>query len=239
MYPQKAFISRSGGRAANEDHCAYLERDRFGCYLLADGLGGHRGGAIASRTVVESILEAFSASPGVTVEKMKGYVDYAREKFNNEKKALPQLTTTLVILLTDGSSAIWSHIGDSRLYYFQSGVIVTRTKDHSIPQLMADAGDINPEQIRFHEDRNRLTGAFDGGEMTRFEFFSQPVVLKRKDAFLLCSDGFWEYVYETEMIEDLERSSEPQGWLKRMERRLLRRADVGHDNYSAMAVRIR
>ncbi len=238
MHLQKAFISKRGGRKENEDYCAYLERGGYGCYILADGLGGHRGGALASRTAVEKSLEAFWASPGANIDLMIKYLEHAQEAFEVEKKQQPHLKTTLVILLSDGKNAVWGHIGDSRLYFFSSGEIAFQTRDHSLPQLMANAGDISPEQIRFHEDRNRLTAAFEGGGLSRFEFLDKPVSLKKTDAFLLCSDGFWEFVYEQEMVDDLAVSKDPRNWINRMERRLLKRVAEENDNYSALALKI-
>lgn len=238
MRLQTALISESGGRRENEDHCAYLERGGLVCYVLADGLGGHRGGRLASRTAVEKILEAFAASPGMAAGRISEYLEHARLAFAGDKTREPYLKTTLVLLLSDYRQATWGHIGDSRLYRFSGGAIVYQTRDHSLPQLMANAGEITADEIRFHEDRNRLTAAFDGEDLSRFKFLESPVSLMREDAFLLCSDGFWEYVYEAEMEEDLAASTDSRDWIKRMERRLLVRAPDNHDNYSAIGVKV-
>ena len=237
MRTRKAYISKRGGRVQNEDYCSYRECKGYGCYILADGLGGHRGGALASRTAAESVLKAFSDNPGAGTDLLGRYLEHAREAFNAAGQQLG-LKTTLVILLTGDWCALWGHIGDSRLYYFTAGKITFQTKDHSLPQLMADAGEISAKQIRFHEDRNRLTGAFDGGELTRFKFHEKPVTLKKGDAFLLCSDGFWEYVFEQEMTDDFALCTGPQDWIDRLEKRLLKRVPKNHDNYSAFAVMV-
>ena len=154
MRTRKACISKRGGREENEDYCSYREREGYGCYILADGLGGHRGGALASRTAAESVLKAFSARPGAATDLLGRYLEHAREAFNAASQQ-QSLKTTLVILLTGNRRALWGHIGDSRLYYLTAGKIAFQTKDHSLPQLMANAGEISDEQIRFHEDRNR------------------------------------------------------------------------------------
>jgi serine/threonine protein phosphatase PrpC len=129
-------------------------------------------------TAAESVLKAFSARPGAATDLMGRYLEHAREAFNAASQQ-HSLKTTLVILLTGNRRALWGHIGDSRLYYLTAGKIAFQTKDHSLPQLMANAGEISDEQIRFHEDRNRLTGAFDGGELNRFRIQEKPVTLKR------------------------------------------------------------
>ncbi len=234
-----AILSKAGGRKHNEDYCSYLEKSGYGCYILADGLGGHRGGAYASRIIVESVLEAFSANPGFTRELLKNYLENARNSFldaQNQDGSLKNMKATVVIVLSDFQKGYWAHIGDSRLYFFREGKLQAQTSDHSVPGHMFKIGDISYEQIRFHEDRNRLTRAFDGGEISRFEFATKAASLNGGDAILLCTDGFWEYVLEKEMQSDLVRANNPETWLIMMEKRLLSRAEKGHDNYSAVAI---
>lgn len=239
MSLRTASLSKTGGRKVNQDYCSYLEENNYGCYVLADGLGAYRGSGMAARITGKSVLKAFAASPGASPTKLREYLEYARVVFQralqNEYEAR-SMKTTLLVLLTDYEQALWAHIGDSRLYYFRAGSVIYQTKDHSVPQAMVNSGDITPEEIRLHEDRNRLTRAFDGQDISRFVYSGNPAHLNQGDAFLLCSDGFWEYVYETEMEEDLSISYEPQGWLFLMEERLLRRAEPKHDNYSALAI---
>lgn len=236
-----SILSEAGGRKENEDYCAYFEVNGYGCYLLADGLGGHRGGALASKTVGEGILSAFKSSPGISEQHAIEYMFKARQellKVEADQRAVSGLKTTLVFLLSDYRQVRWAHIGDSRLYHFNNGQIVTKTSDHSVPQLLADSGEISEDQIRFHEDRNRLTAAFESEDKGRFTFSPGLHDLNLKDAFLLCSDGFWEYVFDAEMENDLQRSANPGDWLASMEKRLLDRVKAGHDNYSALAIQV-
>ncbi len=234
-----AHISKAGGRKYNEDYCSYLEQGGYGCYVLADGLGGHRGGAVASRVIGESILKAFQLSPGISAGLLSAYLERAHSVFLAEQEKdslLAGMKSTLVVLLSDYNKIFWGHIGDSRLYLFRAGKALIQTSDHSVPRHLADSGDIKEEQIRFHEDRNRLTKAFDGGSIERFEMAEEPVELKHKDAILLCTDGFWEYVIEKEMLSDLALTDDPAFWLETMENRLIKKADSGNDNYSAVAI---
>ena len=104
-----------------------------------------------------------------------------------------------------------------------------------MPQALADAGEIAPEEIRGHVDRNRLLRSLGTAETPQpsIEISAHP--LSPDDAFLLCVDGFWEYVLETEMEVDFATASDPADWLGKMERRIIQRANETHDNYTALA----
>jgi len=239
MKLKASVLTKPGGREKNEDYAAYYERRGCACFLVADGLGGHRGGELASKTACESALEAFQNRPGVSVDHLNSYLKHASRAMSalRSKTGLEDsLKTTLVILVTDKKSAIWAHIGDSRLYYFNSGRLAFQTKDHSLPQRLVEIGEITFDQIRFHEDRNRLISVFEGEDVSRFTLLDEPVLINEGDAFLLCSDGFWDYVYETEMEYHLQRSRTPAGWISRLEDKLLERAEGNYDNYTALAV---
>lgn len=236
---QVEYISKAGGRKYNQDYCAYAEAEGCYCFALADGLGGHHGGATAAKIIVNGTLDAFKAKPEMSVKTLKDYMENARSAFIAERakdKTLAGMKATLVVVVTNQREMLWSYIGDSRFYLFRSDEIVVQTKDHSVPRHLADSGEIAVEQIRFHEDRNRLTRAFDGCSIERMVFAEESFHLSLNDVFLLCSDGFWEYVLEDEMLSDLKASDTPAAWLKLMESRLINSADDNHDNYSAMAI---
>lgn len=234
-----ATLSEVGGRSENQDYCSFLEKELMTCHVVADGLGGHRGGATASRLAVETVMESFAGNPDMSEKCLIQYVEAAQDAIIRQQEEDPKLysmRTTVVILITAPESAMWVHIGDSRLYHFSGGRIVFQTSDHSVPQAMADAGDIRHEEIRHHEDRNRLlrTLGHEGNLRPTVEKEIHPV--EPGDAFLLCTDGFWEYVTETEMEADLARSADPDAWLGHMAQRIMERVEEKHDNYTAMAL---
>ena len=232
-------LSKAGGREQNEDYCGYLSLDQAACWVLADGLGGHGGGEIASEIAVKTVLDAFQRSPECSTESLLAYMEKAAESLRaqqSEDLRLAQMRTTAVVLVSDFASALWAHMGDSRLYYLRQGGIAFQTRDDSVPQALSNAGKIRPDEIRFHPDRNRLLRALGNNSEAKPSVERRSIALISGDAFLLCSDGFWEYVTETEMEADFARSPVPGEWLARMEQRLLRRALVGHDNYSALGI---
>jgi len=242
MLYKAAMLTKPGGRKKNEDYAAFAERNGSACYVVADGLTTHVGGDLASMTACESLLEAFRKSPGCTQELLKKYLEYARQSIITLRDKLGSdsaLKTTLVVLLISENTALWAHIGNSRLYYFKQGQLAFQTKDQSLPQRLADIGEITYDQIRFHEDHSRLISVFDGGDINRFTFLNKLVQISQGESFLLCSDGFWEYVFEAEMAADLATAISPASWIAAMEKRLLQRAKENHDNYAVLAVMVK
>lgn len=232
-------LSYGGGREYNEDAVQYSNTDKLGCWTLADGLGGHGGGDVAAQAATNAVIQAFNSHAECTAEALMTYVEQARSAVSRKQEqdpALASMRTTLIVLVMDERQALWAHIGDSRLYYFKQGTMQRRTLDHSVPQAMVEAGQINASQIRFHEDRNRLLRSLGGREEIRATIESKPPSIGPGDAFLLASDGFWEYVTDTAMEIDLAKSSTPGEWLKHMERRLRQVAPEDQDNFSAIAV---
>ena len=132
------------------------------------------------------------------------------------RSAKQKMKTTAVAGITDGKKLYFGHIGDSRLYIFNKNKVLTRTLDHSIPQMLAIAKEIDESEIRNHPERNyvlRVLGI--DWEEPMYEI-RKPISLKKCQALLLCSDGFWELINETDMCRLLEDSSTVQEWLDRM-----------------------
>jgi len=238
-----ASISSRHKRARNEDYSGSCSNGDMGCWVVADGLGGHFGGDIASSLAVESILSAFQADRECSPATLFKYMELAHHAILARQVAEPELSdmrTTVVLLVADTFGAIWGHAGDSRLYHFRQGRIISQTKDHSVPQALVNAGDLKAEEIRFHEDRHRLLRALGQDGDFRPTILQERHPIKDGDAFLLCTDGFWEFVLEAEMEDTLAKGANPQGWLDLMEQKLLSRTnrDAGkeYDNYTTMAI---
>jgi len=231
-----AHVSHPGGRAENQDSVDYLTMGELGCWVLADGLGGHGGGAEASRLAVEAVLSSFRAHPEISGKALRAYLRAAQDSIEQAKRTpgLGRMKSTIVVLLADSVQAIGGNIGDSRLYLFRSGGVEYQSPDHSVPGALVRSGTLPAQSVRFHEDRNRLLRSLGSGKTA--EAAIQTIRLCEGDAFLLCSDGFWEYVRELEMIADLCKATTPNEWLSAMEGRLLASAPPDSDNFSALAM---
>ena len=235
-----ASLSRPGGRERNEDACDYRVSDAGGVWVVADGLGGHAGGERASRLAVDTLLAILGDAPFVSPEGLSQALEQTQQVLlSAQREGGPHaagMRTTVVVLACDGESALWAHVGDSRLYHFRAGVLLAQTRDHSVPQALVNAGEIPPEAIRGHEDRNRLLRSLGTEGAFRPSLPEAVVPLEAGDAFLLCTDGFWEPVSEGEMTTALATAADPAAWLAALERLLLERVAPDHDNYSALAV---
>jgi serine/threonine protein phosphatase PrpC len=159
---ESATISKAGGREENQDCSDSKVGDHAGLWIVADGVGGHRGGAVASQTAVRAMLDIWHAEAKSFPQTVDELINAAQAAIRKQQDTDPQLSamrTTVVALHIAQDQALWGHVGDSRLYYYRGCTLAFQTKDHSVPQAMVVAGEITREQIRHHEDRNRLLRA--------------------------------------------------------------------------------
>jgi serine/threonine protein phosphatase PrpC len=230
-------ISEKGGRAENQDYVGSARASDWTCWVLADGLGGHQGGSTAARIAVDAALQAFASSPGSSPDSVRVYLEAADAAIcegQRDGHGPRGMRSTAVVLIAGRGQAVWGHLGDSRLYYFQSGRLAAQTSDHSVPQALAAAGEITPAEIRFHEDRGRLLRSLGTGQPLRPTSLDAVRPLSAGDAFLLCTDGFWEHVDEPRMERGLGEAASARDWLESLRREV--EAASPADNYSALAI---
>lgn len=231
-----AAYSDIGGRKENEDSYGYAQGGRGAFWAsIADGLGSYGGGKIASEIAVEESRAFFSHKSFCSPRELDKLFDAVNRKVIQQQSDDIKMRTTAVFLAARGSRLIWGHVGDSRMYHYLNGELIRHTIDHSVSQLAVAMGEIRRDQIPGHTARNKLTRAL-GAEGVRPEIHG-PVKLDRgTHAFLLCTDGFWEYVTEDEMRSDMLESRSPDEWLERMRGRLQLRCGGNNDNHTAVAV---
>lgn len=228
-----AFFTDKGTRDENEDSVRLKEEGGCIAAVVADGLGGQGGGRQASGIAVNRLCE-FLISENCKEELHKRFAAANKEILEAQKPGMKMMSTA-VALFVSGSRAVWAHMGDSRLYHFLDGSLVFQTFDHSVSQMAVFRGAITQEEIRFHEDRNRVLRALGGDEEAKEETGSGELE-KGFHAFLLCTDGFWEYVLESEMENTLSDSATPEEWLVSMCNILQQKNSPEHDNFTAAAV---
>lgn len=236
MKIKTACLSDRGGRSTNDDTVRVHEDTDCVWAYVGDGLGSYAGGQQASQAAAVALEEAARRGSLLTDAQMTEaarQADLAVRTVQQEKRG--NMKTTLVFLYIEEGRARWMHVGDSRLYHFRGGKLDGQTMDHSVSQMAVLMGEITPKEIRFHEDRNRVLRAL-GGENAKPELSPTVMLTGGEDAFLLCTDGFWEYVYEEEMEQTLLSARTPEMWLKSMEDLVRQRAPSDSDNFTAAAV---
>lgn len=231
-----ATLSNQGGRKINEDYLGCSENHVF---VLCDGLGGHGGGEIASRFVVEQILSSYKER-GLSMEESIQYAQDALLEKQERENAHNAMKTTMVCLELSDVEAKFAHVGDSRVYLFENGKYKSRSLDHSIPQMLVQRGIIKEKDIRHHEDRSRLLSVM-GAEWNVPKYqVADHIRIDKNTTFLLCSDGFWELIDEKMMSSALKKSKTPEEWLAAMEQIIIENGQgTNMDNYSAIAVFLR
>ncbi|MGD9897239.1 MAG: PP2C family serine/threonine-protein phosphatase [Candidatus Methylacidiphilaceae bacterium] len=238
-----ALLTGRGGRTNNEDACDWATCEAMTAWIVADGLGGERGGEVASRLAVDAFLEAFRLHPSLSSEALLSYIAQANQAIRSRQEVEPVLArmgSTIVAAICRERRLRTIHLGDSRFYWFREGRLLFATKDHSLPQALCDAGVLTPEEIRSHPNRNVLLSCL-GSPETPIPTVSEERELAPGDALLLCTDGFWGPLLEADMERELLQAASASCWLHRMETLRQERAStlIDDDNYTGIAVLVR
>lgn len=229
-----------GGRPCNEDSVAVIRHDDNSVLaILCDGLGGQGGGDVASGIAVRTFETGWDGT--ADIEKLKLLAAEANEKILERQTAQCRMMSTLALAAVCGDKATVIHTGDSRIYHFYNSKIQFQSTDQSVPQISVMMGEITADQIRFHPNRNQIIHAL--GEETGPSLVCNEFTLEHgKHSFLLCSDGFWEYVLEDQMERSLNRSLSPGKWLSSMKKTMSinpsRGADCDNNSAAVIWVKI-
>ncbi|MBC8187124.1 MAG: Stp1/IreP family PP2C-type Ser/Thr phosphatase [Proteobacteria bacterium] len=192
-------------RQANEDRYAIVPE--LGLYLVADGMGGHRAGHVASQLASEAAIRAVEALQGATVslaERLRHAVACANREIFAAASAKPEfegMGTTLVGLLFAGDRLALAHVGDSRAYLVRQGRLRRLTDDHSIVAELLRRQEISEEDAREHPHRHVLTRAL--GVRPRIEPDLAEMTPHADDVFILCSDGLTTHLDDDEIAEQI------------------------------------
>lgn len=234
-------LSKPGGRTINEDAYGVWSNSGACFCVISDGAGGHQGGEVASRLAVKHVLEWFYQTPEASAQALSAALKSANDAIVEGQSCSPEtsdMRATILVLAIDTAhaTATWGHIGDTRLYCFRGQRIIAQTRDHSVVQQMVDAGYIEPQHLRASPSRNALFAALGDAHTFSPSIEATQFQVRDGDVFLLCTDGFWEYLDEAQMEQLLTQAPSPEAWLRQLESEVLRRGRPGQDNYSALVV---
>ncbi|MBI5255429.1 MAG: serine/threonine-protein phosphatase [Burkholderiales bacterium] len=234
--------SEQGARQGNEDDLRHGSTGVGWYAVVADGAGGHRRGAEAAHRAVaciESLLndEALSFTPAnLSYAVRSAHALVQGHQDSDDLDARMHCTVVVLWIEPLGNYALWTHVGDSRLYRIRQGIAELLTVDDSVVQRMVRAGLISAEQAASHPQKNQLLSALGIDGDVHPHTVVRPVELRDGDVFLLCTDGWWEGLDGAGLAATLGDSRSPDEWLERMKRHIEARANPKQDNYSAIAV---
>lgn len=236
-------------RKNNEDYCMgdilQTDDDCIGVFALADGMGGHKKGEVASKIAVESIIdflkENISQSGGIKMDYLddiikQGY-NYANKKIYTkalEDNSCEGMGTTLVVAVIYKNDMIIANVGDSRGYLLKGDNFRKITKDHSVVEELVNAHLITEEEARFHPRRNQITRAMGAEEIIIVDIFREKV--EKDDILLLATDGLTGCV-EDESIKNIIKQDKD---IKEICQDLINEANnnSGKDNISVILSKI-
>ena len=225
-------------RPGNEDHFAVLSER--GIFIVADGMGGHAAGELASEMAVRIASQAMGSLRGLSDQEAGDRLRTAIQAANDaifertvaERDKQGMGTTATVLVLLEGRYVI-GQVGDSRAYLLRDGRLLQLTRDHSYVQELVDAGLLTPAEARNHRYKCAITRYVGESREVEPDIYFGSLV--EGDVMLLASDGLTEMLEDEELVRILSSEGEPQGWVDRMIDEANARG--GLDNITAVVVR--
>lgn len=250
MIPGRQFAARQikGARDYQEDDYGYFSaldekdhRPRDLLMVLADGMGGHNGGAHASGLAVGKFIETFTSLKGKVSERLAKGLDVSNGSIRVESREDPDLQgmgCTLVGVFFDPDGIEWISVGDSPLWLYRDGKLAQINEDHSMAPIIAeqvDAGELTPEEAALHPHRNALRSALVGEDIPLIDASASPLVLKEGDKIILASDGL-QTLSDDEIAAILSADEDAHGLAEQLIEAVEAKQRRGQDNTTVMVV---
>jgi len=210
-------VSRKGGREKNEDRMGYCYTRDAGLFCVADGMGGHPEGEVASQMALQTLAALFQREAKPRLPDAQRYLTdgvlIAHQQLLQYAKAkkLPDTPrTTVVACVMQGDNCYWAHCGDSRLYLVRQGKLIARTRDHSYIELQEALQRHGSGGVSGAEKFNRnVLFTCLGSPGKPMVDCQGPLRLEKGDRMLLCSDGLWSYLSDEEIVARLALEEAP------------------------------
>lgn len=221
-------------RTVNQDYIRFYQKnDQEALVVLCDGMGGHNAGDIASKLTCDDIIENYMHQDNLESETdirtwMNFVIHHAHTLVNNkshESKDLEGMGTTVVLALIKNQQLYVSHVGDSRAYWYQNEQLTQLTKDDTLVNVLVESGTISKDEAMHHPQKNILLQAIGVSDVLNVSFHTQSM---QDGIVLLCSDGLYNSLYDSQMIEILNKNIS----LEKKGREMMESANLfgGYDN---------
>ena len=227
-------ITHTGNiRSHNED--AFLVADNEQLWVVADGMGGHQSGEVASQMIVEA-LATYRSAPllGTSIRKIAMLLQSVNQELIAQANKKPDtiIGSTIALLLIKGRYCVSAWAGDSRIYRYRNGVLKQITRDHSETEILLEAG-VTPEEIAEIPYAEGITRAVGADEILQLE--SRILEIHTNDIFLLCSDGLYKELTDTEIGQIIEKGIVEDAVQQLLAAALKRQ---GRDNITVVLVKV-
>jgi serine/threonine protein phosphatase PrpC len=232
-------VSRKGGREKNEDRMGYCYTRDCGLFALADGMGGHPEGEVASQLALQTLAAMFQRDAKPVLKDPTRFLHDAviaghhqLIRYATEKALIDTPRTTIIACVLQGNAAYWAHCGDSRLYLVRGDKLIARTRDHSYSELQETLAQVVPMSDRFN--RNVLFTCLGSPGKPVVDTVG-PMIMQSGDKILLCSDGLWGTVEDEEITAQLAARPISDAVPELVET-ALRNGGIKSDNVTVLAV---
>ena len=251
MRVEYADVSLLGGREENQDRVTAAVAEHAALLFVADGMGGHANGARAAEITREIVLDAFGHTSQPLFDPM-GFLHLilgrAHEEVVRLGAPLPleqRPRATCALCLVQQGASWWAHVGDSRIYHLRAGALIARSRDHSHVEVLLREGLISAEQAHGHPMRNYVECCLGGDPILPDMTLTRRRPLESGDVLMVCTDGLWSGLKDTEMAAELSAPANLAGSpgtplrdkLLELGQRAVARSGAASDNTSAAALR--
>ena len=228
-----SYYSAVGARKNNEDAVSIQDSQNGLLAVVADGLGGHVNGEVASNTAVATVNHCLQ-NKAPQEEALLEAIEEASNRIYRQQEGQDMMKTTIAALWVGDHMALAANVGDSRIYQFRDGRIVYQSLDHSVAQMAVLVGEQTADSIRTNPDRNKLIRTLGNAAAPKVD--CEILSVRTGDRLLICSDGFWEPVEEQDMLQTCQHAATAKDWLEQMRQILVAKNDPNQDNHTAVAL---
>jgi protein phosphatase len=231
------------GKAREENQDTFLAEPQLALFLVSDGMGGHRGGELASKIVIEDLpvmietnLDKLKVGCPKTIRSLlsRAIAEQSRQLWleGTSETGFKNMGATLVAMLLRNKRCFVANLGDSRAYLFRKGRLSQLTRDHSVVSDLVIEGLIEPQEAKSHEARGQIT-SYIGMEEEPLPYV-RSFLLKKNDRLLLCTDGLTDMVDEEDIAAILKKESDSQAVCKKLVNTA--NAAGGYDNITVITI---